>query len=272
MVGDEAVPDVSTEQTLDELIVDLTNRYDVPADRYPWANESERWYELAFCTLASVGEPDVPPERARAATEVLRELDLLQLQPLTDSEGADVLDDPDSTPRLVRNVLVREGFDEETADRAAVALCDVARSLRERHDGNVQQYLRQYGAQMVEDAPEQFELSGEDDAVVRRVVTLWLQNVLNMPVGRSTAAVEDFCDRYDVTFEELVAAADRTDVNLALVDDLVAQFVTDLEAEEQEVGETSGEREVSEATGEREVSEASDKSEVGETDDDDEDG
>jgi hypothetical protein len=63
-----------------------------------------------------------------------------------------------------------------------------------------------------------------DQEQVRYAFTLWLQNVLNMPLSLQSRAVETFTNAIGLTSGQLFHAADEMDVNVALVDDLLHHF------------------------------------------------
>jgi hypothetical protein len=132
----------------------------------------------------------------------------------------------------VATVLLGVGYSESEARQAVAALAETAENVERHYDGKPQRYLREYGERMLEELPERFAFDEFGDEDVRYAFTLWLQNVLNMPVTLRSPEMTVFCERYDVTVEELVAAADVQDINLALLDDLVAEHVAELEAAE----------------------------------------
>jgi hypothetical protein len=229
MTGKKTAQKTSAE-ALDDHVADLVRRYEVPAGRYLWPQEEARWRELVFCVLAHVGAPDVPPETARSATDVLVELGLLQIEDLAELVSSG--DPPDMAhPHLsiMNAILEREGYTTGQAARALVALCESANSLVRHHEGKVQRYLRLYGQRMLDELDDHFAFSqlGRDDA--RFIFTHWLQNVLNMPVGLSTPAVQAYCALLSVDLADVAAAADRQDLNLALLDDLIAEYMQDQE-------------------------------------------
>jgi hypothetical protein len=79
---------------------------------------------------------------------------------------------------------------------------------------------------MLRDLDRIFEFSALTEAEVRYAFTYWLQNVLNMPLSLIDENVRMFCAQHDLEPEQLFAAADELDVNLALVDDVVQLHLT----------------------------------------------
>lgn len=218
-------------ESADAYVEELLLQYSIPADRYHWAAEEKRWHELVFAILARIGSPSVPSERAEKATDVLVKMDKLAVEDLAELEPSGT-SEPNSTTNTVETVLLGVGYSEADAREALAALSETADNIQRRYDGKPQRYLREYGQRMLDELPEHFEFSefGDDDA--EYAFTLWFQNVLNMPVTLHSPELSTFCERYDVTVDEMVAAADVQDVNLALLDDLVAEHVAELDAVE----------------------------------------
>ena len=236
---DESVvlPGESAESYVEELML----RYPVPTERYRWAAEEARWGELVYAILARIGAPGVPSERAATARDLLFEMNKLAVRDLAAMEPSGTTS-ATSHANAVATVLLGVGFSESEARRAVAALAETAENVERHYDGKPQRYLREYGQRMLEELPERFtfdEFAADD---VRYAFTLWLQNVLNMPVTLRSPEMSVFCERYDVTVEELVAAADVQDINLALLDDLVAEHVAELEAAELDRESTTPDR------------------------------
>jgi hypothetical protein len=227
--GDESValPGASAESYVEELML----RYPVPAERYRWAAEEARWGELVYAILARTGAPGVPSERAATARDLLFEMDKLAVRDLAAMDPSETTS-ATSHANAVATVLLGVGYSESEARQAVAALAETAEHIERQYDGKPQRYLREYGQRMLDELPDRFAFDefAEDD--VRYAFTLWFQNVLNMPVTLRSPEMTTFCERYDVTVEELVAAADVQDINLALLDDLVAEHVAELEAAE----------------------------------------
>jgi hypothetical protein len=95
------------------------------------------------------------------------------------------------------------------------------------YDGKVQRYLRHYGQQMLDALSHDFSYSQIAKEDVRHAFTHWLQNVLNMPVAVSEPAIAKFCERRGIRAEELLKVADELDINVALLDDMIANYVSE---------------------------------------------
>ncbi len=195
-------------------------------DVYPWSFEEDRWEELVFCLLTRIGQPELSAETARRASMTLRTLGLLDVALL--ANAASTNGEPDYEGQhlsKVMGVLQQLGFDIDASKTACASITDVARSLVENRDGKVQGYLRHYGQLMIDELLENFSFSrlGEQDA--RYAFTHWLQNVLNMPLATSDPSVEMLCRRFDVEVEDLLAAIEDRDLNLALVDEIAVELL-----------------------------------------------
>jgi hypothetical protein len=191
--------------------------------QYQWPLETERWHELAFCLLHKVGQPRLEARSARALVDILSRMDLLRVQELagwmTDA-GELTHSEPDAV--LAVRVLERGGLPEKAARAALTSICQAAAALQKQYGGKVQRYLRHYGEVMLQELPQHFAFThlSPDDAAL--VFTHWLQNVANMPLPLKEPPMERLCEEFGVSLEELIEAADEDDVNLALLDDMVA--------------------------------------------------
>jgi hypothetical protein len=211
---------------LRSLLLEQWQAFAMPLDQYRWPVERARWYELAFCLLFRLGQPQIEADGARRVVNMLVDLRLLDLQPLADlcdEDGEPDLKHADAD--LMLRLLKRSGFTPAQASVAVASLCQTAFALRRRHGGKVQRYLRHYGQRMLDDLDNQFSFShiGADDA--RHIFTHWLQNVLNMPLGLAEPEMKQLCQQFEISLDELVEIADELDLNLALLDDMVASSI-----------------------------------------------
>lgn len=216
-------------EAIEDFIIQLYASHDsIPADRYPWLYESDRWYELVFCLLNRISPEWMPSSVARDVTEELATEGLLDVPILAGAEspsGKPTYTAPELT--AIQEVLLGAGYDAEETETAVQTIYEMAEALQEQHDGRIQRYLRQYGELMLKEVDRTFSFTRMSDADVHYMFTHWLQNVLNMPVALSNPAVKAVCDTYDITVEELVSAADRLGVNVALLDDLMEAFASE---------------------------------------------
>lgn len=202
-----ANPDTAT--SVDRVVDKLANLFDVykpELTKYQWPLESHRWTEFAFAVL----EQHSSPAAAAKASRVLLELGLLDLGIVHD------LTEGDET--LVRSVLVRCGFDDVEASAAVAQVAGVADLIAERYSGKLQLLLREVAEGAIQQVATNLTTA---DADVRPATERWLQEVLNLPILVTNPAVRRFCEAHDISSDELIIAADRLDLNLAIVDDLI---------------------------------------------------
>lgn len=206
-----------------KLVVQLYRDYAFGISKNLWPWEKTRWYELVFCILTTIGEPQVLAGTARRLTNTMSELELLDLGELAK------LNPPDDAVEAVKSKLVtidtllqQVGFTPEKSRSAVTAICEAASSIQEKYDGKVQNYLRKYGTHMLDQIEEDFGFSQFDDAP--RAIAIWLQNTLNMPIPASNPLADQACESLCVTYDALVDAANQQDINLALLDDALRAY------------------------------------------------
>jgi hypothetical protein len=226
-------PGISREDRIDELgsfLLDRWMLFEALEGQLPWSWEMSRWYELVFCILVRLGEPEVDASTAWALTSTLVDLDLLDVE--TVAEATDEGQQPDfSDPELdlLLRLVERFGFSADKARAAVTAIFEAALSLNERHDGKVQYYLRAYGEHMLAELRNHFQFSGLSEDDIQYIFAHWLQNVLNMPVVLAHPAMDQICDEFDLEAQDIVDVADDLDLNVALLDDILAEAVEDEE-------------------------------------------
>ena len=193
---------------------------------HPWVWEGERWQELAFALLAQVS--DLPEDEVRALAEQMQDLDLLDVPALAAlCRGRPSADLKALLARRVVEILEEGGFSSEQATRGLEAICEAALGFEEHFGGKVQDYLRRYGDLMLQELGRFFEFSALNDSEAQTAFTYWLQNVLSMPISLLDADMRAFCEQHGLQPEELIAAADELDLNLALLDDLVQHVMSE---------------------------------------------
>ena len=226
-------PGISREDRIDELesfILDRWMLFEALEGQLPWGWEVSRWYELVFCILVRLGEPDLDASAAWTLTSTLADLDLLEVDTIV--EAADEDRQPDFSDRdldLMLRLIERFGFPADKARVAVTSIFEAARSLEDRHDGKVQYYLRAYGEQMLAELQNHFQFSGLTEDDTQYVFAHWLQNVLNMPVVLAHPSIDRICDEFDLEAEDIVDVADDLDLNVALLGDILAEAVEDEE-------------------------------------------
>jgi hypothetical protein len=198
--------------------------------RWPW--EHMRWVELVFALVSVLSSK--PRDVVREAVETLDDLELLDINDLSEIPLVSGDIGPDfPLARRINEILSEHEFTSEESKNAILAMTEAAKSLMEHHGGKIQRYLRHYGVQMLEDLPQTFPLSKMDQEHIRFAFTFWIQNVLNMPVDLPLKSVAEFCEKYKASQDELLETADKLDVNLALLDDLIEEYAEDLKKKQQ---------------------------------------
>jgi hypothetical protein len=199
---------------------------------HQWASEHDRWVELVFALVTRVS--DKPEPDVRAAIEELDDQGLLDVEELSEipkkGSGIDYKSQPArhlieslSEPGQTEEGQKRPGFKAEEAKRVVLVMHEAAKSLTEHHDAKIQKYLRKYGQQMIDELSESFSFSRLNKKEVQYAFTYWLQNVLNMPLMLKTKSMDAFCQKLAANSNKLIEEADRLDINLALLDDMIDQ-------------------------------------------------
>jgi hypothetical protein len=216
-LGEQLSPDPQ------KLVVQLYRDYASEISKNLWPWEKARWYELVFCILTTIGEPQVLAGTTRRLTNTMSELELLDLGELAK------LNPPDDSVEAVKSKLVtidtvlqQVGFTPEKSISAVTAICEAASSIQEKYDGKVQNYLGKYGTYMLDQIKVDFGFSQFDDAP--RALAIWLQNTLNMPIPASNPLADQACESLGVTYDALVEAANQQDINVALLDDALRAY------------------------------------------------
>ncbi len=203
---------------------------------HQWPSEHERWVELVFALISRVS-----PKPESEIRDIITELDTLGLLDIEDlasipsKDGSLDVDHPHAR-RIIESLSESRfswegdkipGLSEQEAKISLLAVHEAASSLIESHGGKIQKYLRGYGQQMIEELQDHFTFTalGKDD--LEYAFGYWLQNVLNMPIILRSKSVDEFCDELDISDKELIQGVDALDINLALVDDLIDQYITD---------------------------------------------
>ncbi len=204
----------------------LFSRYSELLAYHQWPSEHDRWVELIFALVSRI--VDMPELEVRDVIKDLDDLDLLDIGRLSEiPEARDGVDLDFPHARRIFESLSESGFTQEDSESSVLVMHEAAKSVGKNHDGKIQKYLRKYGQRMMDELSQSFSFSKMDEADVRYAFTYWLQNVLNMPVSLEDESIEEFCDELDRTPEELMQAADKMDINLATIDDMVQMYLMD---------------------------------------------
>ena len=216
---------VSTMPEIEFQLRKLYTRYSEYFMYHQWPSEHARWVELAFALVSKISEK--PEAEVREAVEDLDELRLLETEKLAAVVDEDGLDMEHTDARRILESLTESDFSEEGAKNSLRAIAEAASSLEVHHGGKIQRYLRHYGQLMLEELPRHFTFSQMGDADVKEAFTYWLQNVLDMPVSLESEEVKTFCRNLEIDIRQLEEEADRQEINLALLDDMITQYIAD---------------------------------------------
>ncbi|MBN1248709.1 MAG: hypothetical protein JXC32_13705 [Anaerolineae bacterium] len=206
----------------DDILLDLYRAHGPDIDEDLWLLESARWNELLFCLAMAVAGADLALEAVRDTVRLLARMNLVSLIPLA-SLAADGAPHVEGSPILItaKTLLERSGLTPDEAERTVIAFCEIARTFEARYEGKVQLLFRKYGRMMMEELTDDFASTALQPEEAKRAFATWLQNTLNMPVPVSTPAAEAACEALGTTYGALIEAADRTDINVAVVDELL---------------------------------------------------
>lgn len=178
-----------------------------------WVWETDRWNELVYCLLRQCSKQE--PGIVRNTVQTLAGLKVLTIADLATPDKS-----TNSNWVVLEYVLKQYGFNQEESQRAILLLIQTSDSIKKNYGGKIQICLRRRGDTMREELTKAFTGEAASEAEIRSAVTLWLQNVVHMPIP-SDRAVAEFCKREECTPEELNQAADELDLNLAVLDVLL---------------------------------------------------
>jgi hypothetical protein len=209
---------------LQNFILEQWQDFSPSIDQYQWPWENARWHELAFCIILKFAAPRAQVPACRQALNMLVNLNLLHIPDLAKllkkNSRKPQLNHPDIV--LILSILQKMGISIAQARAILTTLCEAAHALQKNHSGKVQRYLRHYGEQMLREIKKHFAFTCMSDERLHDIFTLWLQNVLNMPIGLNDAAIQSLCKRCHATVQDLSEVADDLDINIALLDDMAA--------------------------------------------------
>lgn len=187
---------------------------------YSWASEASRWNELVTIVAAHVC--NLPESDLRAITKYLSDLGHLEIERLAAIRtSGESIDRADEEAQKILGLLVKKGVPAAQASRLISLLAEISKGVQTNFGGKIQRYLRSYGDKMLEDLPRQFPLKAGSVDEVKRIFTLWLQKVLNMPVPLRDSVLLAFCEKHGITPAALLQAADNIDLNVAIVDEML---------------------------------------------------
>lgn len=197
----------------EELLAALYNAGNQFLSDYPWEFEEDRSAELLVCSL--IVDAEISPETARDAIETLKKfglVDPLRLSSLSPELQA-----------FVKQLFLQLGCNGEQSEKATNLLSALGAMVKKTWDGYLQRFLREHGRKMVAELGAILNSAGISDSASRKIATLWLQNVANVPVLLSSDRyIQAFCREHQLSDTELVETADRLGLNISVLDDLLA--------------------------------------------------
>jgi hypothetical protein len=190
---------------------------------FAWMWESSRWRELLITLISRL--PAVSHLEVRDLVNHLDNLGLLNISDVARMSEDRRKRTSDKHGKQVLDFLEEFGVVGDEAERALDIVFEAATALQTNWGGKIQLYLRHYGELMLNETREHFHFTSLQESEVQEAFTYWLQNVLNMPLSMLNADVRLFCDEAGLTPTQLFEAADRLDLNLAILDDLVEKYL-----------------------------------------------
>ena len=79
---------------------------------------------------------------------------------------------------------------------------------------------------MLYELDENFTFSKMKKDDLKYAFTFWLQNVTNMPISLLDQNTKEYCTRLGLRAEEFMEVADKLDINLAVIDDMINNLQT----------------------------------------------
>ncbi|THD57458.1 hypothetical protein [Phenylobacterium sp.] len=187
-----------------------------------WADERGRWTELVGALLSASHE--IPNGKLHRLLRQLETLNLLDLSHWCATPESFAEAEHDALVAQTRVVLEDFGLDQKTALRASRIIHDAAHQLGKRYGGKIQLALREAGDEILEKFTRALNVSELTDAELRQALTMWLQNVLNLPISLKRPSFQRFCDANNLSAGQVLNGADELDLSVAALDDLIENW------------------------------------------------
>lgn len=198
---------------VDTLIAELYQVGTHYLNAYPWEFESDRWAELAICALVVGHELD--PAVVKESIHSLARLRLLSVPGLAAASAQE--------QAFIAQVFNQHGCNMANATQACSTLVSLAAAVQEKWKGHLQRFLREHGEKMSHEMQAVISSAGVGRMQSRKIAVLWLQNVANLPILLpDDPHIQEFCHNHGISQSALVDTADRLDLNVAVLDDLIA--------------------------------------------------
>jgi len=180
-------------------------------EQYPWEFEDDRWAELIISLFSGIG---TEPAISKHAVGLLKRLNLLKPKDLGRIGEGETL--------IIQRVLSEAGMELQVSGPSAEALLKLTRLVNAKWDGYIQRFLRSYGAKMVKELQGYLIRSGVEGEQSKRIATIWLQNVCNLPILlEGDPDIKNFCSKFRLTESTLVNILDGLGLNVCVADDLI---------------------------------------------------
>lgn len=209
---------ISDEDRLADLLENAVKRHSEHLGSLPWASEADRWDEFVFCLVNSYR-----PDRSRDARLITYHLSGLGL---TTPAALQELIDPNSHKAItVRTALSSLGLSEGETRALLKDLAEAADEVQAQHQGHVHRLLEVVGEQLHDRLLAALGKHRGSEQL-GRALTHWLQNTMSMPILLDSPELQQFRKAHDADVAQLLAAAERIDLNIALLDD-IARYEAD---------------------------------------------
>jgi hypothetical protein len=187
--------------------------------RHRWSHEGDRWQELITALLC-----ECLSLRPLEVSKLVRHMRILKLiQPetwLSDEEAVGEPSIADPASKLLE-IFDEHGVSAKESKTGVDVIREAVEIVNTKYGGRSQKVLREAGQVLLDSLAHTFEIDSLPKSASKRAVALWLQNVLNLPVSLEAKSLKKFCAQSGNTPAELTAAADKANLNLAALDDLV---------------------------------------------------
>jgi hypothetical protein len=190
--------------------------------RHRWYNEQHRWIELVGALLSA--KLHIPNSTLRLMLQQLRTLDLLSIPRLLQTSPIFVDASSEEVVLETLATLRDRGLSEADAMDAAKVIHEAAHCLGDKYNGKVQLALRKAGEELLNAMRKEIKLESLSEEELRVALTIWLQNVLNLPISLSLPSIQRFCKTHGISAMRLIEGADHIDLNMAALDDLVEHW------------------------------------------------
>ena len=197
-----------------ELLLAMYGDHVSSVPRYLWESEEDRWIELLACLLYRVS--GLTMSSTRQLILIWRQFELTKPSTLKELEpGGDA-------HRLISFSLAQSGMAADQIDSSIAMLQSAARAVDSAYGGKIQVLLRKHAEATRDELATVLENSGLSCQSLKVAITNWLQNTTNAPLTLEDESVLRFCEHQGIGPKELESIADHLNLNLALMDDVIA--------------------------------------------------